>query len=110
MARGLVRTKYVSISPKKARKEAHLIRGKAVSEAVLQLGVSTRKGGRLLLKSLKSAIANAENEHGLRPEEMKVLEVRVDDGPSMKRGKPKNKGGSHPIIKRTSHFTIIVGE
>jgi large subunit ribosomal protein L22 len=67
-----------------------------------------QKGGRLLKKTLDSAVANAEANFDLRRENLKVTEVRVDEGPRLKRAKPKNKGGRHPILKRTSHFTVVV--
>jgi large subunit ribosomal protein L22 len=103
-------TKYVRISPRKARLAAGLIRGLPVLTAGVQLAFSSLKGGRLLKKTLDSAIANAETQFDARRENLKVVEVRVDEGPRLKRAKPKNKGGRHPIIKRTSHFTVIVGE
>jgi large subunit ribosomal protein L22 len=103
-------TKYVRISPRKARLAAALMRNLPVIQAKQQLEYSQLKGGRLLLKTLNSAIANGETLHNMRREQMFVSEVRVDEGPTMKRSKPKNKGGSHPIMKRTSHFTVVVSE
>lgn len=101
-------TKYVRISPRKARLAAGLIRGLSVPEASVQLMFCNLKAGRLLKKTLDSAVANAETQLDMRRENLKVVEVRVDEGPTLKRSKPKNKGGRHPIMKRTSHFTIIV--
>ncbi|MFI0434205.1 MAG: 50S ribosomal protein L22 [Parachlamydiaceae bacterium] len=101
--------KYVRISPRKARLAAGLIRGLSVPEASTQLMFSNLKAGRLLKKTLDSAVANAETQLEMRRENLKVVEVRVDEGPTLKRSKPKNKGGRHPIMKRTSHFTVIVG-
>lgn len=101
--------KYVRISPRKARLAAGLIRGLSVPEASTQLMFSNLKAGRLLKKTLDSAVANAETQLDMRRENLKVVEVRVDEGPTLKRSKPKNKGGRHPIMKRTSHFTVIVG-
>jgi large subunit ribosomal protein L22 len=101
-------TKYVRIAPRKARLAAGLIRGLAVEEAIMQLQYSGLKGGELLLKTLKSAIANAETVHGVQRRDLKVHEVRIDPGPIIKRAKPKNRGGRVPIKKRTSHFTVIV--
>lgn len=105
---GKAKTRYVRISPRKARLAADLIRGRSVADARSQLLYCALRGGRLLLKTLDSAVANAETQQNLRREDLKVKEVRVDAGPTMKRAKPKNKGGSHPIMKRTSHFTVIV--
>lgn len=101
-------TKYVRISPRKARLAAGLIRGLSVPEAATQLTFSNLKAGLLLKKTLDSAVANAETQHDVRRENLKVHEVRVDAGPTLKRAKPKNRGGRHPIMKRTSHFTVIV--
>lgn len=101
-------TKYIRISPRKARLAAGLIRGLPVEQAVVQLQHSSLRGGRLLKKTLDSAVANAETQLDARREEMFVKEVRIDAGPILKRAKPKNKGGSHPIMKRTSHFTVVV--
>lgn len=102
-------TKFVRISPRKARLAAGLIRGLPVEQATLQLQFSQLRGGRLLKKTLDSAVANAE-QMDLRREEIIVKEVRVDAGPTLKRAKPKNRGGRHPILKRTSHFTVVVGK
>lgn len=102
-------SKYMRISPRKARLAAGLIRGLSVPEASAQLMFSNLKAGRMLKKTLDSAVANAESQLDLRREQLKVMEVRVDAGPVFKRAKPKNKGGRHPIMKRTSHFTIVVG-
>jgi large subunit ribosomal protein L22 len=101
-------TKYVRISPRKARLAAALIRGLSVSDAASQLKFSNLKAGRLLIKTLDSAVANAETLLDMRREDLKVAEVRVDAGPTLKRAKPKNRGGRHPIMKRTSHFTVVV--
>ena len=101
-------TKYVRISPRKARLAAGLIRGLPVEDAITQLCYCNLKGGRLLKKTLNSAIANAETQLDARRETLFVHEVRVDGGASWKRGKSKNKGGSMPFLKRTSHFTIVL--
>jgi len=110
MARALAKSKYVRISPRKARLVADVIRGLDVAEASLQLRFSHTKAGPLLKKTLDSAVANAENNLDLNRDDLVVLEVRVDEGSRLKRHKAKNKGGSVPVIKRTSHFTVVVGE
>jgi large subunit ribosomal protein L22 len=101
-------TKYVRISPRKVRPVAGLIRGLLVDHALSQLTFSNTKGSRLLHKTLKSAIANAETQLEAKTDQLKVHEVRVDEGPTWKRAKPRNKGGRSPILKRTSHFTIVL--
>lgn len=102
-------SKYVRVPPRKARLAADLIRGLSVEAAKVQLQHSQLKAGRLLLKTLDSAVANAETQLDLRRENLAVVEVRVDAGPVLKRSKSKNRGGTVPIMKRTSHFTIVVG-
>ena len=101
-------TKYIRIPPRKARYAADLIRGLSVAQATLQLKYSQLKGGRLILKTLDSAVANAETQLNARRENLKVVEVRVDVGPILRRAKPRSKGSSVPVNKRTSHFTVVV--
>lgn len=108
MYQGYAITKSVRVCPRKARLAAGLIRGKMVPTAMSQLAFSELKGGRYLLKTLISAVANVESTSDVRRENMVVAEVRVDQGPVLKRAKPKNRGGKHPILKRTSHFTVVV--
>lgn len=101
-------TKYVRIPPRKARLAADLIRGLNVEDASVQLTYSQLKGGKLLKKTLDSAVANAETQLNVPRQKLKVKEVRVDCGPVLKRSKSKAKGGMVPLMKRTSHFTVIV--
>lgn len=109
MSDAIAITKYVRISPRKARLAADLIRGLPVQAAAMQLAHCNLRAGRLLQKTLNSAVANAEQQDQRR-ENLKVSEVRVDAGPVFKRAKSKNKGGRHPIMKRTSHFVVVVSE
>lgn len=108
MSKAIAISKHVRITPRKARLAAGLIRGLSVPKATAQLLFSNLKAGRLLKKTLDSAVANAETQLDLRREDMIVSEVRIDQGAVLKRAKPKNRGGRHPILKRTSHFTVIV--
>lgn len=101
-------TRNVRISPRKARLAAGMIRNMSALDAASQLKYSRLKGGKLLKKTLDSAIANAETNLDVKPEKLTVSEVRVDAGPIMKRAKPKSRGGRMPIMKRTSHFTIVL--
>ncbi|MDP1881171.1 MAG: 50S ribosomal protein L22 [Parachlamydiaceae bacterium] len=104
-------SKYIRISPRKARLAAGLIpAGTLVSEAIKRLMFCNLKAGPLLKKTLDSAVANAETQLKARSEKLKIAEVRIDEGPTLKRSKPKNRGGQHPIMKRTSHFTVIVSQ
>ena len=108
MEKARAHTKYVRISPRKARLAADLIRGLKVEEAKIQLDFCKLKAGRLLQKTLNSAIANAETQLNVQRRDLKVDEVRVDAGPVIKRAKSKSRGGRVPVMKRTSHFTVVV--
>lgn len=101
--------KRVRVSPQKARLVAGVIRGMGVEDALFQLKIHPMKGAQGLYKTLRSAVANAETNEMASRDGLKVIEVRVDEGPRYKRAVPRNKGGRHPILKRTSHFTVVVG-
>ena len=101
-------TRFVRISPRKARYAADLVRGLSVEQATLQLLYSKLRGGRLLKKTLDSAVANAETQRGARRETLRIVEVRVDPGPILRRAKARSRGSSVPVNKRTSHFTIVL--
>lgn len=101
-------TKYLRIPPRKARLAADLIRGMKVEDASIQLAHCQLKGGRLLKKTLDSAVANAETQLNIPRQNLRVREVRVDAGPVLKRAKSKSRGGRVPVMKRTSHFTVVV--
>jgi len=100
--------KRLQISPQKARLVVDQVRGKAVSDALDILSFSTRKGAVLVRKVLESAIANAENNEGADIDELKVSEVFVNEGMTMKRIKPRAKGRADRIFKRSSHITVTV--
>ncbi|MFY7843116.1 MAG: 50S ribosomal protein L22 [Rhabdochlamydiaceae bacterium] len=110
METAIAKTRFVRISPRKARYAANIIKNMNVEDAALQLQHSQLRGGRLLLKTLNSAVANAENQMNVQKRDLRVKEIRVDAGPVMKRAKSKNKGGRVPVMKRTSHFTIVIGK
>lgn len=97
------------VSPQKTRQVAGIVRGQMAIAAEAQLMHQKGKGAKFLLETLKSAMANAEVKH-MRREELRVLGVCIDEGPRLKRSKGRSKGGRVPIIKRTSHFTIVVGD
>ncbi|MGY3766323.1 50S ribosomal protein L22 [Vagococcus vulneris] len=102
--------KTVRTSPRKTRLVVDLIRGKNVSEAISTLKFSPNKAAGIVEKVLMSAIANAENNFDLDVENLVVSEVFVNEGPTMKRFRPRAKGSASPINKRTSHITVVVSE
>jgi ribosomal protein L22 len=98
--------KYVRSSPRKARLVVDHIRGKSVEEARAILAHTPRAAAVPVLKVLESAVANAEHNHELLPEELRVHQVMVDEGPTIKRFRPRALGRATKIRKRTSHITI----
>ena len=98
--------KFVRISPRKARLVVDVIRGKSVEEARAILVHTPRAAAEPVLKVLESAIANAEHNHELLPEELRIHQVMVDEGPTIKRFRPRALGRATKIRKRTSHITI----
>ncbi|MCI3028449.1 MAG: 50S ribosomal protein L22 [Desemzia incerta] len=102
--------KSVRIAARKVRLVVDLIRGKSVGEAISILKFTPRGASPVVEKVLKSAIANAEHNYDLNIENLVVSEAFVDEGPTMKRFRPRAKGSASPIMKRTSHITIVVSE
>ena len=97
------------ISPQKARLVADQVRGLPVGRATNILTFNTKKAAQIVKKVLQSAIANAENNQGADIDELKVTQIFVDEGPTMKRMHARAKGRGTRIIKRTSHITVVVG-
>lgn len=102
--------KFVRLSPQKARLVADQVRGKKVDQALNILKFSNKRAAGILKKVLESAIANAENNSGADVDELRVKTILVDEGPTMKRTRPRAKGSADRILKRTSHITIRVGD
>ena len=100
--------RYVRVSPRKARIVVDLIRGKSVVRAREILAFTNRGVAETVEKTLNSAVANAENQHHVRPESLVVKTAYVDEGPTLKRIRPRAKGSASRINKRMSHITIIV--
>jgi large subunit ribosomal protein L22 len=103
-------TRHVRISPRKARLVADLIRGKQVEEALLILRFAPKKAARLLMKTLRAAIANATDTQNVDPDALYVKRTYIDGGMTLKRIIPRAHGRATPIRKRTSHFTVVVDE
>ncbi|MDQ6966109.1 MAG: 50S ribosomal protein L22 [Mariprofundaceae bacterium] len=98
------------ISPQKARLLADEIRGLPVGRALAILSLSPKKGARLIEKVLKSAIANAEQNHGMDVDELLVSTARVDAAQTLKRWRPKGMGRIRRRYKRRSHLMVAVAE
>ena len=102
--------KYARISSRKVKIVADLIRGKQVDEALAIIKFTPKASSEVLEKLLKSAIANAENNHGMNRGNLVVSEIYANQGPTLKRIRPAAKGSAVRIRKRTSHVTIKVTE
>ena len=102
--------KYARISPRKVQIVLDLIRGKDVATAMGILQNKPRAASELLVKLLKSAVANAETNHGMDASKLYVAECYANEGPTLKRIMPRAKGSADRIFKRTSHVTIVVKE
>lgn len=100
--------KFVRTAPRKLRLVADMIRGKKANEAVNLLEFTNKRAARTLNKVLKSAIANAENNHELDPAKLVVSTTYIDQGPMFKRFIPRSRGRATPVLKYGSHITVIV--
>lgn len=101
--------KYIRISPFKARLVVDLIRGKGVEEAEAILRYTPNRAATPIMKVLKSATANAENNLHLSNDDLFVKACYVDEGPSLKRFKPRARGRADRMLHRMSHITVVVG-
>ena len=100
--------RYVRVTPMKARRVVNLIRGLPTGEAQAILQFAPQSASEPVGKVLDSAIANATNNHSLDPNDLFVSEIYVDEGPTMKRFRPRARGSASRIRKRTSHITVVV--
>ena len=101
-------TKYVRLSPAKARDLAAIVQGLPVAEALKMTQFSPRKAAFYIGKTLKSAIANAENNAKLAVDELRVKETVINDGPRLRRYWPRARGSASPIMKRTCHIRVVL--
>jgi len=109
------KARFVRVTPQKARRVVDLVRGKQAAEAVAVLKFAPQAAGETVLKVVESAIANAREaakRAGERLDEadLFVSEVFVDEGPTLKRFRPRAQGRASQILKRTSHITVVVAE
>lgn len=102
--------KYAKISPRKVRRVTDTIKGKKAGDAMINLQFLPHKGSKIVSKILKSAMANAEQKKVADPESMKVSNVFVDQGPTMKRMSPRSMGRADIIKKRSCHITLVLKE
>lgn len=110
MAEAKAHARFVRIAPRKAQLVADLIRGKKVGEAIAILRHTPKSASPILEKLLNSAIANAEHNNQLDVNNLVVSQVFANQGPTMKRFRPRAMGRASRINKRTSHITLVVSE
>ncbi|WP_426593030.1 50S ribosomal protein L22 [Cellulomonas sp. McL0617] len=109
------KARFVRVTPQKARRVVDLIRGKQAGEAVAVLKFAPQAAGETVLKVVESAIANAReaakrSNERLDESDLYISEVFVDEGPTLKRFRPRAQGRASQILKRTSHITVVVAE
>ena len=102
--------KFVRMSSSKLKPVADLVRGKDLNEALTILKFTPGKGSELIEKVVKSAAANAENNHEMDPEKLYVAEINANQGPTMKRWRPGAQGRAGMILKRTSNIYVTLKE
>ncbi len=108
LPRAVARARYVRATPMKVRRVVELIRGRSASEALAVLQFAPQAASEPVAKVLASAIANAENNLSLDPDTLWVSVAYVDEGPTLKRFRPRAQGRAYRIRKRTSHITVEV--
>ena len=101
---------YVRISPSKVAVVLDLIRGKGIDEAFGILKFTPKRSAKVIDKVLKSAVANAENNNDMDRSRLYVAEAYANQGPTLKRFRPRAQGRAYRILKRTSHVTLVVKE
>ncbi|MBE9580981.1 MAG: 50S ribosomal protein L22 [Proteobacteria bacterium] len=102
--------KYVRISPTKVRRVAIAIKGKPVEDALNLLGYMPQRSAKILAKVIRSAVANADQKPDIDVDSLSVSNIAVNQGPSLKRFRPRAMGRATKILKRTSHVTIVLAE
>ncbi|MBW1731671.1 MAG: 50S ribosomal protein L22 [Deltaproteobacteria bacterium] len=102
--------RYVRISPRKARLVMDQIRGRRVEEALNMLTFAPQKAARIIKKLVQSAVANAEQNSNVDVDALYIKRIYADEGPTLKRFRPRALGRATRIRKRTSHLTVILDE
>jgi len=102
--------KDTGVSPRKVRPLVDMVRGKKVDEALTILRFIPSPTARVVAKVIKSAAANAENGFQMSPADLKIVRVFADEARTLKRYRPRSRGRVSPILKRSSHITVIVAE
>ena len=110
MAQVVAISKNLRVSPKKVRIVAENFSGRRAKDALESLRFVPKKAAAPLTKVLKSAMANAQNNKGIKPEGLVIKEILVNEGPTLKRIRPVSRGAAHQILKRTSQIKVLLEE
>ncbi|NLN83297.1 MAG: 50S ribosomal protein L22 [Firmicutes bacterium] len=102
--------RFVRIAPRKARIVIDNVRGKNVDEALAILRFTPKAASPIIAKVIQSAVANAENNYDMDSSRLYIAAAYVDQGPTMKRAQPRQRGRAFPILKRSSHITVVLKE
>ncbi len=102
--------KYLRGSTRKVRLVTQAIKGRPVEEAAALLQFMPQAAARDVARVLKSATANAENNHNLSADDLRVVDAIANEGPTIKRWRPRAQGRAYPIHKQTTHITVVVGD
>jgi large subunit ribosomal protein L22 len=102
--------KNTGIPPRKARLYVNMVRGRGVEDALTVLKFAPSPIARVVAKIVKSAVASAENNFQLDPADLKIVRIYADGAPTQKRFRARSKGRASPILKRSSHITVIVAD
>jgi large subunit ribosomal protein L22 len=100
--------KYTRQTPRKLRLVANTVKKMSIEQAIKQLGVIERKAALAIMKTLKQAMANAMNNHGLAFKDLAIKNITVGEGPRYRRFNPVSRGRAHEILKKTSHITVTL--
>ncbi len=110
MVEAKAQVKYVRISPRKVERVLDHIRGKQIDEALAILRYLPHKGARITEKLIDSAVANAENNHDMMKEDLYIDKIYANQGPTLKRYKPRAQGRADLIRKRSTHISVVLKE
>ena len=102
--------RYIKISARKLRLSADMVRGARVVDAENTLRSMPQKGAVMVAAALKSAVANAENNYNMRKTGLHINSITVNEGPTLKRIRPRSRGMANPILHRMSHLTVVLSD
>ena len=103
-------SKDTGVPPRKARLLVDMVRGKKVDEALSILQFTPSPSAKVVAKAIKSAAANAENAYQMMSSELTIVEIFADEARTLKRYRPRSRGRVSPVLKRSSHITVVVSE